>query len=60
VGLESLIDVDDLINSEPEFQDEQSELEYKEKVVQNLLENIEEYLTFSTARELWKLIAANL
>jgi hypothetical protein len=55
-----LIDVDDLLDPEPEFQDEQSELAYKDEVVQRLLSAMEDYLTFSTARDLIRLIAANL
>ena len=41
-------------------QHEQEELRYKDEVVQRLLETIDEYLTFSTARELIKLIGNNL
>ncbi|HVI39169.1 MAG TPA: hypothetical protein VM577_00785 [Anaerovoracaceae bacterium] len=36
------------------------ELQYKDEVVTRLVETIEEYLSFSTARELIKLVAQNL
>lgn len=36
------------------------ELQYKDEVVMKLVQTIEEYLSFSTARELVKLVASNL
>ena len=44
----------------PEEDPFKSELQYKDEVAQKLLAAMEEYLSFSTARELIKLIAANL
>lgn len=36
------------------------DLQYKDETVEALVNNIHEYLTFATARDLIKLVAANL
>lgn len=41
-------------------QQEQDELRYKDEVCEKLVDTIHEYLSFSTARELIKLIGNNL
>lgn len=63
--LEKLImeaaDVMDLDTFEQnEIIDPIDDLQYKDETVEALVNNIHEYLTFATARDLIKLVAANL
>jgi hypothetical protein len=50
----------DLFAQNEETLDPIDDLQYKDETVEALVNNIHEYLSFSTARDLIKLVAANL
>ena len=57
------LDEDDVFKYYDEYPEEdpfKSELQYKDEVAQKLIAAMEEYLSFSTTRDLIKLIAMNL